>query len=165
MAFSESLKLSICKSVTEKQMSVADAALKANCSPSTIYSWLSAYVHAKECSTTAESLIPSNLSMLEAIALASLCEHYGWDSEQAGIECRKRGVKVSELTQFFDACKAEGVESAKSNRSLKREISHLKKQMSGLERDQGRLEKALAETTTCLVELKKVQAFFNLAED
>ncbi|MGN8851859.1 hypothetical protein [Anaerobiospirillum succiniciproducens] len=97
--------------------------------------------------------------MLEAIALASLCQHYGSDSEQAGTECRKRGVKVSELTQFFDACKDERVESAKSNRSLKREISHLKKQMSCLERDQGRQEKALDETTTCLVELKKFRRF------
>ena len=165
MSFSELEKRKICSEIKNNQLTVTEASLKYKCPKSTLYSWLSIYDPSEGMPASASYYIPSNLNAFQTALLVGKVEAYGWDSEKAAIECRKHNVKLADLRKFKEAATQEGLVCGKEHNSLKKDFRNSKKTIQSMEKEQSRLEKALAETSICLVELKKVQTFFASMED
>lgn len=165
MSFSELEKRKICSEIKNTQLTVAEASVKYNCPKSTLYSWLSIYDRSEDMTASASYYIPSTLDAFQTALLVGKVEAYGWDSEKAALECRKLNVKLADLRKFKDAAAQEGLVCGNEYNALKKEFRSSNKTIQSLKKDQSRLEKALAETSICLVELKKVQTFFTSMED
>lgn len=166
MTFSELEKRKICGEIKGNKLSVAEAAVKYNCSKSTLYSWLNLYDPSSDSmQASASHYVPSALTVYQTAIMVGKIEAYGWDSEQAALECRKHGVKLADLRKFHDAANLEGLVCGKDYNSIKVELRQSNKANQELKKEKNRVDKALVETSVCLVELKKVQAFFTSTED
>ncbi len=79
--------------------------------------------------------------------------------------CRRKGLYVEQITAWRKACLQANANSAAQAKAQREQSKRDRKQITMLERELNRKEKALAETAALLVLQKKVQAIWGDGED
>lgn len=104
--YPESLKEEICKRIMSSgpdHLSYAEAAKEYNINKTTLQYWVNKKhrVSMPDVESIPPAPVPANIgSIREALVVANLCEHQGFESPEAALLCQQFGVKLEEVKAF-----------------------------------------------------------------
>lgn len=173
--YPESLKEEICKRIMSTgpdHLSFSEAAKKYNINKTTLQYWVSKKHHVlmPDLEAVPPAPVPSNIgSILDAIAVARMCERQGFDSPESGLLCRQYGVKMEEVKAFSSWVKEhitdEAIERAptllKTLNDTQACLQNSNAEIAELKTALNSRNQALAEVTTELVVRKKLMTILS----
>ena len=165
-------KQAICAAIKSGQLSVAEAAAQYGCATSTIYTCLQNYDLASYPSCpehseagalapqataalekpSASSYLPPSLNVYQALILIGKLEVWGYESEQALLECQKLGVDIAALHQFAQAAESEGLVDAHNFKVLNYKLEEQHKHIDQLKLSNERLQQELTAKSELLLQ-------------
>ena len=143
-------------------ISIAKLALEMGISQATLYYW-------RKQATNKGQVIPGDGKNTEqwssANKLAVVLETASLNEAELAHYCRKKGLFVEQIIAWKNACVDANANVSEHEKAFQAAAKKDKQQITSLEKELRRKEKALAETAALLILRKKADAIWGEAED
>ena len=150
------------KMMPPSNMSIAKLSLDMGIGGSTLYNW-------RKQAMNKGQLVPGDGRNAElwssANKFAVVLETASLNEAELALYCRKKGLYAEQITTWRSACVDANANVKEHEKAFNLETKKDKNQISSLEKELRRKEKALAETAALLVLRKKANAIWGEAED
>lgn len=176
MGYPVQLRNSIVKRLLAKEIRIVEAVEEYGVSKQTLQRWVSterqkAKTHGRgtpnDTEMTSKIPLPNNVSFTKMYNAYVLCQHFGFESSEAGKLCRQEGLMMEDVKNFAKAVAKHELTDPKEVAGLvtsrKKDKSKLKELESANRRAKSEIakkDKVTAELTALLVLSKKAEAIW-----